>query len=129
MVYEGDESCVDEIKQEFIVNVSEEDESRDLMHELFRAEEPIRWLKSGEFNSASLNQIYLRILQELPFYQTHSHELNMGISVPGDLSIEPLQDPVEILVYNENIGCSEICARTEGSTRRIERIPQHDFNS
>ena len=70
--------------------------------------EPIQWLNEGSFSAAALNQIYYRIISELPFYKRYKKELEKGVRVPGELDQVSLKSPINILVYEYNQGCSSV---------------------
>jgi MarR-like DNA-binding transcriptional regulator SgrR of sgrS sRNA len=70
---------------------------------------PIQWLNEGIFSAAAKNRIYSRILSNLPCYKRHANLLQeQGVKVPGELGEVSLESPINLLVYDNNYGCSDV---------------------
>ncbi len=69
---------------------------------------PILWLDVGHFSAAALNQVYCKVLSNLPYYKENPTLLNDGIMVPGEIGSVWLKSPINILTCESNYGASDI---------------------
>jgi hypothetical protein len=128
LLYEGDPSVIEDMREECVTYCDGNSDGDDVptstsilkklldgddQNEVTGSESsmtnaPIQWLNEGSFSAASLNQIYHRIMSQLPFYKRHRGELEKGIQVPGEIGPVFLQVPINILVYENNEGCYRV---------------------
>jgi hypothetical protein len=125
LLYEGDESILEEMEEECTshceINNGEQDcpgaglilekllGDTNMLHTGPRMHGPIQWLNEGSFSAAAKNRIYSRILSNLPCYKRHPNLLQeQGIKVPGELGEVVLDSPIDLLVYGNNHGCSDV---------------------
>jgi hypothetical protein len=125
LLYEGNDSFLEEMKVECMNNCggnnSEQDCPRaglilekllgdtNILHADSRLYGPIQWLNEGSFSAAAMNRICSRILINFPHYKRYpSLLLEQGIKVPDELGPVSLESPINILVYENNFGCSDL---------------------
>jgi hypothetical protein len=125
LIYEGDESVIEEMEDECLSNCGISNGEQDcpgaesILDGLFgytftphdnpRMHGPIQWLNEGSFSAAAINRIYSQILSNLPDYKRHPNLLQEhGIKVPGELGEVSLEFPINLLVYENNYGCSDV---------------------
>jgi hypothetical protein len=125
LLYEGDESILEEMKEECLSNCDSNNGEQDcpgaglilekllgdrnMLHTDPCMYGPIQWLNEGSFSAAAKNRIYSRILSYLPCYKRHPNLLQeQGIKVPGELGEVVLDSPINLFVYGDNHGCSDV---------------------
>jgi hypothetical protein len=126
LLYEGDESILEEMEDECMSHCDSNNGEQDCPGAVLILEKllgdtnmlhtgphmhagPIQWLNEGSFSAAAKNRIYSRILSNLPHYERHPNLLQeQGIRVPGELGEVALDSPINLLVYDNNYGCSDV---------------------
>ena len=126
VVYEGGENTLRELREECMENCIGAIDiaspgSLAVLKKLFGNDDgelgfttsknpPILWKNENEYSHASLNLIFHRILQCLPYYaNSTTKDLVDGIIVPGEIEEMILEEETNLLVlYEENEGCLEI---------------------
>jgi hypothetical protein len=116
VVYEGDASVVDKMKEECAKYCTEKyrNEGIDINHVLenILTKDPICILKAGSFSAETLKLVYLRLLKNLPFYRDSSKRrelLDKGLQMPRDLAeVGSLTCQTQILVCQENVGVYDL---------------------
>jgi hypothetical protein len=130
LLYEGDESVIEEMKDECIDNCGGDDGEHDcpgatvilekLLGNTITRNDPkddsfsmrhglIQWLNEGSFSAAANNQIYSHILRHLPYYKRYPNLLlEEGIRVPGELGPVSLESPINLLICRKNYGCWDV---------------------
>jgi hypothetical protein len=150
LLYEGDDSVLEEMKDECIDNCVGYDGEYDYprvelilekllgsthpqnqLHDDSHMHGPIQWLNEGSFSAAVLNRIYSRILSNLPYYKIHPNLLEQGIWVPGELGEVSLESPINLLVYRDNDGCWNVAEelKTMLPHKNSALISIHDVNT
>jgi hypothetical protein len=130
LLYEGEQSILEEMQQECINNCDNNDGSlfgseaiiRKLLGEDDHHFTPTQWLNEASFSSAALNRIYCRVLGCLPYYKTNPHKLEEGIIVPGELGPVSLQYPINLFVYGNNHGCRDLADELKASTQKNSEL-------
>jgi hypothetical protein len=121
LLYEGDESVLMEMEEECMSHCDSNNGEQDcpgavlileklLGHADPRMHGPIQWLNEGSFSAAAQKCIYSRILRNLPCYKRHPDLLSeeQGIRVPGELGPISLESPINLIVCENNYGCSDV---------------------
>jgi len=114
VVYEGDDSVVDKMKEECAKYCTEKyrNEGIDINHVLenILAKDPICILKAGSFSAETLKLVYLRLLRSLPFYRDSKRRelLDKGLHMPRDLAEVSLTCQTKIIVCEENVGAYDL---------------------
>jgi hypothetical protein len=125
LLYEGDDSVLGEMEDECMnhcegINVDQDCPGTALILEKLLGDinmihtdscmqGPIQWLNEGSFSAAAKSRIYSRVLSNLPHYKRYpSLLLEQGIRVPGELGPVSLKSPINLLVYDNNCGCSDV---------------------
>jgi hypothetical protein len=91
LLYEGDESVLEEMKEECMSHCDSSNGEQDcpgaalilekllgytnMLHANSHMHGPIQWLNEGSFSAAAKNRIYSRILSNLPHYERHPNLL------------------------------------------------------
>jgi hypothetical protein len=71
-------------------------------------ENSIPWVDENIFSAKALNVISTMLLSNLPYYQSHPHELQIGVHVPGELGLVRLTSAVNLIVCRSNEGSLEV---------------------
>jgi hypothetical protein len=134
LLYEGDKSILQEMEDECMTNCEGdgvEVPTATLILEKLLGDTnmlhtdphmhagPIQWLNEGSFSAAAKSLIYTRVLSNLPHYKRHpSLLLEQGIRVPGELGEVILDSPINLLVYDNNHGCSDVAEELKTMLRK-----------
>jgi hypothetical protein len=109
VIYEGDESALEIMINEcrrFCTGTTDDETLSKILHHL--EQNSIPWLDEKIFSAKALNRICTKFLSNLPYYQTHTHELEAGVLVPGELGFVRLTSAVNLIVCQSNKGCLEV---------------------
>lgn len=114
VLYEGDISVIDEMKNECHAYCIEEPGSVSILEHVIK-NAPIRWLSEGAFCASVLNMFYCRLLSHLPYYQNErKYLLDAGIQVPGELRGPiSLGSSVNLLVCAANVGALSVAEEVQ----------------
>ena len=123
VIYEGDDSVIEELKLECVSNCTLEPGSAYILEHMFQ-NEPIRWLDQGAFSAVSIKMIYTCLLANLPHYEKpdNKHILEGGLSVPGEFHQLPLHNSLTIIVCDGNEGALQVAQELKDIP-----LPQNDI--
>ena len=151
VVYEGGETTLRELREECMENCiraidKDSPGSLAVLKKVFDNDDgelgfatssnpPILWKNENEYSHASLNLIFHRILQRLPYYsKSTTQDLVDGILVPGEIEEMILEEKTNVLVLcEENEGCLEIAyelkrmGKTFSELINIGNASKHDL--
>ena len=104
ILYEGDDSVIEDLKNDCNDYCSQEPGSISILEHLLK-NDPICWLNEGAFSAATLKHVYTRIFNNMPYYQKgHMELLEGGVKVPSEPGPVSLPKPRTIFVCDSNEG-------------------------